>query len=68
MITTPISIESQRSTRLDPKTMERNLRQIHRRLDEYERDLTDYYAVACGKLPEALEREGRSAAQHRRAG
>jgi len=67
MITKPISIESQRSTSLDRTAMEQNLRQIHRRLDEYERDLTDYYAVACGKLPEALEREGRSGAQHRRA-
>ena len=44
MITKPISIESQRSTSLDRTAMEQNLRQIHRRLDEYERDLTDYYA------------------------
>jgi len=53
MISTPIPLETHQSTNLDQAAMERDLRQIHRRLDEFERDLADYYAAASGGTPSA---------------
>ena len=47
--------------------MERNLRQIHRRLDDYERELSDYYAVARGDRPSAPAQSGEAASRPGRA-
>jgi hypothetical protein len=63
MISEPISLEMHHSTSLDPAAMERDLQQIHRRLDEYERDLTDYYAAARGGRPSAKAPAGEAASR-----